>query len=256
MKIKKIVLTAEAGITFDVTKEGETFFIKAKNADEEEIVKEEYYGNYTTPPIPNGYKYVSGEWNTGFVIEKCHDGSKFVWIPVGSYDKEFGFCKNNSENQEEKSIYRTEYINQVDSVEKYGGFYVSSCLVSKNERSGMAQSISGFAPWTNIDSNTAYKEAYIFEPFSDCLKSHLLLNVEYDAIMEWMVYSMTKLVEEGKIDFKPNGLYDFAGDFLEMVLPIEKSRDISCRAGNTNTKKRYKKVKSSKTGFRIALWIK
>ena len=42
--------------------------------------------NYTNPPIPDGYKYVEGEWHNGFVIEKISDGSQFVWIPVGSID--------------------------------------------------------------------------------------------------------------------------------------------------------------------------
>jgi len=38
---------------------------------------------YETPPILDGYKYVSGKWNNGFIIERIQDESQFVWIPVG-----------------------------------------------------------------------------------------------------------------------------------------------------------------------------
>ena len=39
--------------------------------------------NYMNPPIPKGFHYVEGKWNTGFVIARDLDQSEFIWIPVG-----------------------------------------------------------------------------------------------------------------------------------------------------------------------------
>ena len=82
-RYEKIVLEAEKGITFEVLKgtSGE-LIIRALNIATANV----YSTNYVNPPIPEGYKHVCGEWNNGFVIERCSDGSQFVWIPVGSLD--------------------------------------------------------------------------------------------------------------------------------------------------------------------------
>ena len=48
-------------------------------------VATEYSGNYTDPPIPEGWKHVVGEWNNGFVILDSK-GNNFVWVPVGFLD--------------------------------------------------------------------------------------------------------------------------------------------------------------------------
>ena len=80
-RCEKIVLEAEKGITFNVSKRtsGE-LIIRALNS----TTVNGYSTNYANPPIPKGYKHICGEWNNGFVIERCSDGSQFVWIPVGS----------------------------------------------------------------------------------------------------------------------------------------------------------------------------
>ena len=80
---EKLVLEAGEGIALEVSDgtNGE-LIIRARN-----IAKTNgYTGNYVNPPIPEGYKHICGEWNNGFVIERCSDGSQFVWIPVGSLD--------------------------------------------------------------------------------------------------------------------------------------------------------------------------
>ena len=76
-RYEKFVLEAEKGITFEVSEGTSGELIATANV---------YSTNYVNPPIPEGYKHVCGEWNNGFVIERCSDGSQFVWIPVGSID--------------------------------------------------------------------------------------------------------------------------------------------------------------------------
>ena len=37
---------------------------------------------YKNPFVPQGFAYVTGEWNTGFVIAD-EFGNEFTWVPVG-----------------------------------------------------------------------------------------------------------------------------------------------------------------------------
>ena len=82
-RYEKFVLEAEKGITFEVSEgtSGE-LIIRALNIATANVYSE----NYANPPIPEGYKYVCGDWKNGFVIERDSDGSQFVWIPVWSLD--------------------------------------------------------------------------------------------------------------------------------------------------------------------------
>ena len=111
----KIVLKAGEGITFGVEERGsETLIIRARKIDTADdnsatlIIRarkidtaddnsansanlliptdDDKSANYANPPIPEGYRFVCGEWNYGFVIERCSDGSQLVWIPVGSLE--------------------------------------------------------------------------------------------------------------------------------------------------------------------------
>ena len=36
------------------------------------------------PLIPEGYKYIRGTWDKGFIIERFSDGCRFMWVPFGS----------------------------------------------------------------------------------------------------------------------------------------------------------------------------
>lgn len=67
---EKFVLKAEDGIGFEVLDgtNGE-LIIRARNIEKTNV----YSKNYIYPPILEGYKYVCGEWNNGFVIERRSD---------------------------------------------------------------------------------------------------------------------------------------------------------------------------------------
>ena len=98
-----------------------------------------YSTNYVNPPILEGYKHICGKWNNGFVIERCSDGSQFVWIPVGSLDsngildgehfsEKFGRRSYDVLDKFSDDDYNEplngELVKQVESVKKYGGFYI------------------------------------------------------------------------------------------------------------------------------------
>lgn len=212
-----------------------------------------YSKNYANPVVPKRYKHICGEWNDGFVIERCSDGSQFVWIPVGylasngtldgnSFNKKFG--RRNYRNNE-FSVYEyhetltDELALQAESVRKYGGFYISRYNISKSSK-GKPQSIKGVMPCLYLDFNDAKKVASIIEN-NAVVKSHLTFGAEYDSVLEWFIKSKARtrseiaedstnwgnhfytknipikvVVETGsREEWSTNNIYDFAGNVNE-----------------------------------------
>ena len=221
-RYEKFVLEAEKGIKFDVS-DGENgeLIIRALMVDKpvtSEVVKKEARIlqpdnsglNYQNPPIPDGYRYVCGEWFHGFVIERITDGSQFVWVPVGflpangtidgkTFDKQFGrrnylddkFAEEIAGYYEPETL---ELSNQIHSVEKYGGFYISRYYISKNKKTGKPKSIKDEWP-LRIDYDYASNIANSFER-SSSVKSHILFGAEYDSVLEWFIASNVKTLQE------------------------------------------------------------
>lgn len=263
-----------------------------------------YHFEHVNPIIPEGYKYLYGEWNNGFTIERIEDGSQFVWIPVNSlpangtldnkhFSETFG-RRNYHDNEFSKDEYHEditkEFLEQVRSVKKYGGFYISRYNVSRNAETGAPQSIKGAKPWVNITFRDAKKVSTLLEN-SKAVKSHLTYGSEYDSILEWFIASHARTLDEiaedstkwgnyfnannsnGEIyktgsseKYCTNNIYDFAGNIDEYTQ--EKNYILFCtvRGGSCwdfgidrpvalrymgDLAARYKN-----TGFRVALWIK
>ena len=204
-RYEKIVLEAEKGMTFEVSKgkSGE-LIISAMDIATANV----YSTNYVNPLIPEGYKHVCGEWNNGFVIERCSDGSQFVWIPVGSLDsngtldgehfsKKFG--RRNYMNHEFSANKFNEALNgelleQLESVKKYGGFYISRYNISTSS-AGKPQSVKGVVPLVNINFYNAKKIASTIED-NEAVKSHLTFGAEYDSVLEWFIKTEVKTLAE------------------------------------------------------------
>ncbi len=242
----KIVLKAEKGITFEVSEgtDGD-LLIRALNIATANV----YSTNYANPVVPEGYKHVCGEWNNGFVIERCSDGSQFVWIPVGSLDsngtldgehfsEKFGrrnYMNNTFSDYVFNETLNGELLEQFESVKKYGGFYISRYNISKSSE-GKPQSVKGVMPWVKINFYEAENIASTIED-SKAVKSHLTFGAEYDSVLEWFIKTEVKtpaeiaenstkwgnygnmencpmeLVETGSREkWCANNIYDFAGN--------------------------------------------
>ena len=297
-RYEKFVLEAENGITFEVSEgtSGE-LIIRALNITKAVDV---LFENYANPPIPEGYKHVCGEWNNGFVIERSSDGSQFVWIPVESLDangtldgKRFSekFGRRNYMNDEFSDYEFNEALNgelleQLESVKKYGGFYISRYNISESSV-GKPQSVRGVMPWININFDDAKKIAATIED-NEAVKSHLTFGAEYDSVLEWFIKTEVKTLDEIVNDSSKwgnyyntanysydlaltgqrekwcaNNIYDFAGNVNEWT---QEQRERSCRAirgGNYGNHypvadRSYSRPDCTYncTGFRAALCIK
>lgn len=264
-RYEKFVLEAEKGITFEVSEgtSGE-LIIRALNIATANV----YSTNYVNPPIPEGYKHVCGEWNNGFVIERCSDGSQFVWIPVGSLDsngtldgKDFSekFGRRNYMDDEFSDDEFNEALNDelLESVKRYGGFYISRYNISKSSE-GKPQSVKGVMPWVNINFDDAKKVASTIED-NEVVKSHLTFGAEYDSVLEWFIKtevktlaeiaedstewgnhwntenSPRKVVETGsREEWCANNIYDFAGNVDEWTQEKNESSYRVIRGGYCN----------------------
>ena len=269
-RYEKFVLEAEKGITFEVSEgtSGE-LIIRALNI----ATANGYSTNYVNPPIPEGYKHVCGEWNNGFVIERCSDGSQFVWIPVGSLDsngtldgKDFSekFGRRNYMDDEFSDDEFNEALNDelLESVKRYGGFYISRYNISKSSE-GKPQSVKGVMPWVNINFDDAKKVASTIED-NEVVKSHLTFGAEYDSVLEWFIKtevktlaeiaedstewgnhwntenSPRKVVETGsREEWCANNIYDFAGNVDEWTQEKNESSYRVIRGGNYNNNGYY-----------------
>lgn len=262
-----------------------------------------YSQNYANPPIPEGYKYVCGKWDNGFVIERWSDGSQFVWVPVsildanGTLDGKFfneklgrrNYCNNAFSRADFHEILTEDFVRQLESVKKYGGFYISRYSISKNQQTGEPQSRKGEEPWTNIKFKEAKSVAKGFEK-KDTITSHLTFGAEYDSVLEWFIKSKKKTYREiaknstnwgnywnSKNSTKSiwktgsceegcvNNIYDMAGNIEEWTQERNDSSFCIIRGGSYRNKGKhyptasrvfdYPNNSSSTIGFRIVLCI-
>ena len=161
-----------------------------------------------TPVIPNGFEYLEGTVDTGYVIKNKTDGNEFVWVPViaGTFTRE-GFGTDLSEYSEpyEEPGYtseKAEYDAMVASVEKYGGFYIGRYEASETSHgSGIAQSKGDKESWvdiawcdtgmTGIGTNGVVGKARAVYPAKDATTegdaiSMLPYGVQWDATVRWI----------------------------------------------------------------------
>lgn len=153
---------------------------------------------YANPPIPEGYKHVSGTWDTGFVIERQTDGSQLVWIPVGSlYTKEnfeeilqkrFGITNYQMIDDEGKEagfyFHLKEWERRMESLKKYGGFYFSAYEIVEKE--GKTASVFSSEEPILVAIERAEELARNFERAE---LSGLPFIPEYAWVFEWLIKS-------------------------------------------------------------------
>lgn len=257
--------------------------------------------NYSVPPIPNGYRYVEGSWENGYTIENIKDKNQWVWVPVGAlkadgmldekfFNQKFGRRNFMGEEFEKEGFFEPinpEFFSQIESVYKYGGFYIARFSISKSDESGMAKSVPGRLPWVNIDFDEAKKQASKID-IGEEVRTHLMYGAEYDSVLAWLISSGAKSVYEVSEDSSSWGNYiqlpanscqialtgangyvnnisDFAGNVVEWTQEIHQMyhvirgghfRDAGNEYPVASRKSANPREKSDYISFRAALWIK
>lgn len=198
-------------------------------------IERTYSEKYVNPPIPRGYKHVLGTWNMGFVIERCSDKSWFTWVPVGDLDSN-GTLDGSNFNEKfgrralvEENLYLDydedflceESVNQLESVRKYGGFYISTFAISIGTDDKKPHSIKGEKPAVMISSVDAYSIASEFEN-KNGVTSHLPYGAEYDSILSWFLKTSQVSLTDLKVG------YDQLGNFKSFKVVTTGSYDSWC----------------------------
>ena len=278
-RYKEIVLKAGEGITFGVEERGsETLIIRARKIDTADDksanlliptaddnsansanllipTADDNSANYANPPIPEGYRFVCGEWNYGFVIERCSDRSQFVWIPVGSlkpngtldngktFSEQFGRrnYRHNGFSEAAYSGYKLYLTEKLASLKKYGGFYISRYNLCGSPENKL-QSVKGVYPaflycQHEFNPKRGYRSRIrefidrlrYFEDYSKVICSCLPGGEEYDSILEWFIESGSRTFDEIAEDSTGWGNYKNTGNGLPAM-----HRTGSCEEWSTN----------------------
>ena len=183
--------------------------------------------------IPNGFYYVTGAPSTGLVVsdkfgdddDNSKGGNQFVWVPCegtnnvsyektddGSVEKKFGLASSWSKNYSSHSSYYSEYKDWTDyggdleSVQRYGGFYVARYEAGVPNEAPFYADIDGAKYTTDEKNTTEYKPVskknnqawnYVYQKTaktlsekmyeeSEIVKSQLIDSYAWDTIVDWM----------------------------------------------------------------------
>lgn len=286
-----IVLEAEDGLDMQVAEGNGNLTVTAKRM----ISTARMQLEGKNPPIPSGYKYKKGRWSNGFTIQRQSDKSQFTWVPVGwlefngtldgrHYNERFGrrnFRYNEFSAEEYSEPMCRVLEEQIQSIVKYGGFYISSFLISKGE-DGKLHSLKNKDPLTNVSIEEAKILAQTIENTAE-VTSHLQFGAEFDTVLEWLLKCGTRSVEDIIMDstgwgsekicktgrsrvFCSNNIWDLSGNADELTQETYKRCYGVVRGGNSwfsgsgkPVSYRYfqdpkKKIESA--GMRVCLTIK
>ncbi len=219
------------------------------------------------PPVPNGWHHIYGKAETGFVILRESDGSQFVWVPTnlithnGSlgndavFSHQFGRRNFESTNiscyMECPHQMLMQFIDQKNSVAKYGGFYVSRYPMSWSTGRSNLSSTNKLKPIVNL---SWYDALYIGSEFCDfynhSVSSHLLFPSEYDSMIQWMI--------ERNLLFHKNARSVHIGEVSEWTQEMHTVKNMAVVRGISSpvSRSNYNKThRCRNTSFRVALTI-
>lgn len=164
--------------------------INSQNKKLKELMKTETnIENCKNPYIPEGFKYVEGEWNSGFVIED-ENQNQFVWVPCTNLEndenipiiRKENFMKDNTSQSYFECYEETGFENFIESLLENGGFYIARFEMS-NEN-GNPVSKAGKEVWVDINYTDANKLA---RNMYDNINSRLLNGFAYDIAIRFML---------------------------------------------------------------------
>lgn len=179
---------------YEVTENGDyTFKAYAENGTSDALsitVSNIAEPSSSNPYIPEGFEYLTGEVDTGYVIQDAY-GNQFVWVPVSS-----GILTRstmlNSEYEESNNL----ATSLVNSVAKNYGFYMGRYEASAYDVDGatVAATMGEQIPWTNVTYQDAYNAAYASSAsfgYGEDVITALISSYAWDTTLEWLNQTVT-----------------------------------------------------------------
>ena len=180
---------------------------------------------YSEPYIPEGFSYVEGTWESGFVIQDTNQ-NQYVWVP----------CTNTADACVEK-LQRSNFSNQaflskdlctnnyyekfLESALENGGFYISRFEIGKENNKPVSK--KNVEIWKDVTREEAEK---IIESMYDNINCELINGYAYDTTLLWLMN--TNEIKENIIKIKDqkefltgktcyNNIYDFTDNTMELT---------------------------------------
>lgn len=218
--------------SYEIIEENNIIFNEADAKIEEEknvyneLIKNEYENQkYNQPYILEGFSYVEGVWNTGFVIED-EMGNQYVWVPCTN--KIISECEKLQRKNSSAlpfinytSCYNESYEEFLKSALENGGFYVSRYEIGIEGENTVSK--AGVETLKNITREEAKN---IVSKMYNNINCEIINGYAYDTTLNWIKNcSSTKLSGiEIKISENEkiitgrnanNNIYDFCDNILE-----------------------------------------
>ena len=230
-------------LIIDLFKNIDSFIFKKEYSDEFKIMKskiqeeENYYKNMINKEydlqkmyIPEGFKYIEGTIETGFVIED-NNKNQYVWVSCSNKETEnqIKLQKSNFESIAffyKEGCYDLEYKDFINSALKYGGFYISRFEIG-NEN-GNPVSKYGAEVYNNISRNQAKQIIDKMYDENKEIKCEIINGFAYDTTLLWIQknndieffdedYSEKIKTKSGRNEAY-NNIYDITDNMLEITL--------------------------------------
>lgn len=139
------------------------------------------------PYIPEGFEYVEGEVDTGYVIQDAYE-NQFVWVPVenGTIVRETILPVNA------KYIDTNDFVSELNnSVGKYYGFYIARYEASKDDNELQPKVVikANQEPWTEItyiNANTAAVNMCSDYDYGTGIKTAIVNRYAWDTTLAWI----------------------------------------------------------------------
>lgn len=201
------------------------------------------------PYIPDGFEYVTGEVDTGYVIQDRY-GNQYVWVPVES-----GILTRTTLANREYEDSNSTATGLVNSVAKNFGFYIARFEASAYQANDIrfAGSVEDQMPWTNITYQDALEAATntatALEYPTDIVTA-LPSSYAWDTTLAWIDqsvinystntsygnYSGTILPTGGTESDRMKNICDLAGNVREWTTEIYKENTTTTNTKKTNNK--------------------
>lgn len=201
--------------------------MEKENAFYENAINFDYQNqNSKIPYIPEGFEYLEGEWNNGYVI-KDESGNEYVWVPCTNKedDEILKLEKNNFENPAyiSKDIcVDEEYEEFIISALENGGFYISRYEIGNEDNKPVSK--YGAEVWTDLTRSEAIE---IIDTMYENVNCKLINGYAYDTTLSWIKNNNEITID--KIDISKdekiysgrnnyNNIYDFIDNIMEFTL--------------------------------------
>lgn len=194
-------------------------------------IEEDYENqNYDKPYIPEGFEYVEGTWNTGYVIQD-ENGNQYVWVPCTNKDIT-GVTKlvrrnfTNSAYMSKDLCYDPECEDFIRSALEYGGYYIARFEIGQEDNKAVSKKSTKI--WTYINKEEAKEVIKQFD--NSEITISLMNSYSYDTAFEWILNTneeVTYEIIESDQDNnrytgnkKYNNIYDLFDTTYEMTTEI------------------------------------